>query len=79
MQVRVRLSAGARRTSRTTPRKRTATTEMMGMGQMPDSPMAINRDTGRTAVGPCAHFSLNYRHILPLLACVQQYVLKDGT
>jgi hypothetical protein len=36
-----------------TPRKRAAATEMSGICAMPDSPVAINRGTGRTAVGPC--------------------------
>ncbi|CAK0783881.1 hypothetical protein CVIRNUC_007081 [Coccomyxa viridis] len=40
-----------------TPRKRAAATEMSGICAMPDSPVAINRGTGRTAVGPwCGAF-----------------------
>lgn len=54
VQVRLRLSPGVRRASRAAPRKRTASSEIMGLGQMPDSPVAINRGTGRAAVGPCA-------------------------
>ena len=55
LQVRVRLTASAssNRAARMTPRKRAAATEMSGICAMPDSPVAINRGTGRTAVGPC--------------------------
>lgn len=54
VQVRVRLSAtnGNRRAFRATPKKHAAASDM-SLSHMPGSPIATNRGTGRTAIGPC--------------------------